>query len=87
MVLGLSAHNGITLHALTPTHTHTHTQNQMAKWNRLVAYLNFGLLLVLLFLILLVFASMYYYRLLSYYENHPDPEDQPSPGGFLTPLA
>ncbi len=59
----------------------------MAKWNRMVAFLNFGLLLVLLLLILMVFVSMYYYQLVSYYRNHPDPEEQSRPGGFLTPLA
>lgn len=59
----------------------------MAKWNRTVAFLNFGLLVVLLVLILAVFVSMYYYRLVSYYRDRPDLEEQSRPGGFLTPLA
>jgi len=60
----------------------------MAKWNRMVAFLNFGLLVVLLLLILIVFLSMYYYQLLSYFQNVPDPElEQSGTGAFLTPFA
>ena len=54
-------------------------QNQMANWNKMIAYINFFLLLFLMVLILIVVIGMNYYQLANYYHNHP--EDQSA--GFI----
>ena len=57
------------------------SQTQMANWNRMVAYINFVLLVFLLVLILIVVISMNYYYIVS---QSAVPQN---PAGFMTPLA
>ena len=56
-------------------------QTQMANWNKMVAYINFALLIFLLLLIIVVVLGMNYY-----YLSHNMGVPQQSPG-FLTPMA
>ena len=57
----------------------------MASWNKMIAYINFGLLIFLLLLILGVVMSIHYYNLSNYYYNHAP--DEQNPTSFMAPLA
>ncbi len=57
----------------------------MANWNKMIAYVNFFLLVFLMVLILVVVISMNYYQLASYYHDHSTDEHGPSTS--FSPIA
>ena len=57
----------------------------MANWNKMIAYVNFFLLVFLMVLILVVVISMNYYQLASYYHDHST--DERGPSTSFSPIA